>query len=60
MDADGLAFLMIFFFTATVILLVALWLERKVERDRGDWIARRHRQITHRGFKTRAGIRSNR
>ena len=60
MDADGLAFLFIFFFLATVILLVAPLLERKVERDRGDWIARRHRQITHRGFKTRASIRSNR
>ncbi len=37
MDADGLMFLLIFFFSATVILLTALWLERKVERAIRTW-----------------------
>jgi hypothetical protein len=43
------------FITPTLILF-AWAISRKPERR--DYVAERHRQITHRGFKSRAGMRS--
>jgi hypothetical protein len=43
-------------FLAPTLALFAWAVTRKPERR--DWVAERHRQITHRGFKSRAGIRS--
>jgi hypothetical protein len=37
-------------------LLLAGWTDKRRPMQR-DWVAERHRRITRRGFKTRAGIR---
>lgn len=38
------------------ILLLAIASQFRKPPPRHDWTADRHRKITHRGFKTRAGI----
>jgi hypothetical protein len=43
-------------FLAPTLILFAWAVTRKPERR--DWVAERHRQITHRGLKSRAGMRS--
>lgn len=45
-------------FVPMLLLWVAVMLTRRVDSTRPDYTAERHRKITHRGFKTRAGIRS--
>jgi len=44
-------------FFLPILALFALTQFRKPP-ERRDYVAERHRKITHRGFKTRAGIRS--
>jgi hypothetical protein len=43
-------------FLAPTLALFAWAVTRKPERR--DWVAERHRQITHRGLNSRDGIRS--
>lgn len=49
--------LALFVVLPVVLLAIAAMLTRRVDKQR-DWVAERHRSITHRGFKSRAGIRS--
>lgn len=58
---DGLALMLIFGFAGIAVLLIAAVIE-KVHQTRRfvqrDWVAEQHRRVSHRGFKSRAGMRS--
>ena len=49
--------LALFCLVPLVILAFALTLTHRVDKDRTDWVARRHRQISRNGFKSRMGVR---
>lgn len=63
-DPDGIALLIVMGLICIALLLGAAFVERLVEPNprkprfhQRDHVAEAKRRVTHRGFKTRAGIR---